>query len=74
MQKKGELWMADWRDEHGPRKRKGFKMRRKADAVQNQMRANSGQIKKAHATGISCPVGRPSSAEGTLAILARMGR
>lgn len=30
MQKKGNLWMADWRDQHGRRYRQGFKTKRAA--------------------------------------------
>jgi septum formation protein len=66
MQKCGNLWMADWRDENGVRKRKGFNMERSALAFQRRMRAEVKELKKAHAilgpTSSSCPfVTMPSS-------------
>ena len=39
MRKRYRLWMADWRDEHGHRRRKGFPTRKEALAYQEKTRA-----------------------------------
>lgn len=58
MQKRGNLWMADWRDERGVRHRKGFNSRRRAEKHQDIMTKNIGEIKKARASAKSAPLPR----------------
>jgi hypothetical protein len=58
MQKRGNLWMADWRDERGIRHRKGFNSRRRAEKHQDSMTKDIGEIKKAHASAKSAPLPR----------------
>lgn len=50
MIKKGALWMADWFDSEGHRRRKGFSTERQAIAFQIKMRKETTQSKKAHAS------------------------
>jgi hypothetical protein len=50
MIKKGTLWMADWFDSEGHRRRKGFNTERQAIAFQNKMRKETTQSKKARAS------------------------
>ena len=48
MQRKGKLWMADWRDENGKRHRKGFTSRTQAAKHQAQKEQET-KLKKANA-------------------------
>jgi hypothetical protein len=47
MQRKYQLWMADWRDENGVRHRKGFNTKRKAERFKTKMDNAANQTKKA---------------------------
>jgi len=51
MLKKGKLWLADWRDIHGTRHRKGFASKKEAERYQATMQGEAGALKKAHASG-----------------------
>ncbi len=49
MKKKGNLWLADWRDQHGQRHRKGFPTQAGALAHQTKMQKEAAR-KKAQAS------------------------
>lgn len=58
MRMRGSLWMADWRDEHGTRHRKGFKT--KAAALRHQTKQQlEAARKKARASARSPKWPRP---------------
>jgi hypothetical protein len=46
MLKKRALWMADWFDAQGHRRRKGFTSQREAESFQSKMRKEAGVGKK----------------------------
>jgi hypothetical protein len=50
MIKKGNLWMADWFDSEGHRRRKGFTTERQALSHQSHMRKETAQSKKSLAS------------------------
>ena len=51
MQRKGKLWMADWRDSSGKRRRKGFSTASQVRQHQNKMqRRESAKKVRASAT------------------------
>jgi hypothetical protein len=52
MQQKGKLWMADWRDATGKRRRKGFRSKKRAQSLVAKMRREA-TSKKPHASAPS---------------------
>jgi hypothetical protein len=58
MIKKGNLWMADWFDAQGHRRRKGFTTERLAASYQAKMRKETSQSKKSHASQLSARFAR----------------
>ena len=61
MLKRYGLWLADWYDENGQRKRKGFKTQRSAIAFQNRMKEKSGSAKKIRASRAPASSSRPTA-------------
>jgi hypothetical protein len=58
MRKKYSSWYADWRDEHGQRKRKAFPTKNQAQAFQEKMQAQAAR-KKIRASAPSQTSARP---------------
>lgn len=46
MKRKGKLWLADWRDESGKRKRKGFASKAAAISFQHEMQRDAAAKKE----------------------------
>lgn len=59
MKQKGNLWFADWRDEHGKRHRKGFANKSTAQRFQNRMRETVEHAKKERARATPKDSSRP---------------